>query len=107
MDTRLLNGFSVETTARTAGRLAAVTGLLPAGTRVAIPFLDGDDLPALTAAARTIHELGFRPVPHLAARRIRSAGELTEHLEAVAALTDEVFLVGGDPATPSGPFADA
>lgn len=99
---RLFDDFSLETTAGAVGELAAVSGLIAPGTRIAIPFLDGDDLPGLISAARTVRDLGFRPVPHLAARRIESAGTLT----ALRGVTDEIFLVGGDPAVALGPFAD-
>jgi methylenetetrahydrofolate reductase (NADPH) len=99
--------FSLETTARRVGELAAVQGLLPAGTRVAIPHLDGDSPAELASAARMVRDLGFVPVPHVAARRLGSFAELSDHLSALRDTTDQVFVVGGDPVTPEGPFADA
>jgi methylenetetrahydrofolate reductase (NADPH) len=104
---RLFDDFSLETTAGAAGELAAVSGLIAPGTRIAIPYLDGDDLPALISAARTVRDLGFRPVPHLAARRIESADTLAAHLGTLRGVTNEIFLVGGDRAAALGPFADA
>ena len=99
----MTEGFSFETVARRAGELAAVRGQLPAGTRVTIPHLDGDELPDLVAAARTVRDLGFVPVPHLAARRLESAAGLA----GLRAVTDQLFVVGGDPVTARGPFPDA
>jgi methylenetetrahydrofolate reductase (NADPH) len=99
----MLEDFSFETVARRAGELATVRDLLPAGTRVAIPHLDGDDVPALVEAARTVRKWGFVPVPHLAARRLRSAAGLA----ALGEVTDRLFVVGGDPELARGPFPDA
>jgi methylenetetrahydrofolate reductase (NADPH) len=99
----MTDDFSFETVARRAGELADVRDLLPPGTRIAIPHLDGDDLPGLVEAAHAVRELGFVPVPHLAARRLESAAGLV----ALRAATDQLFVVGGDPVTPRGPFPDA
>jgi methylenetetrahydrofolate reductase (NADPH) len=95
--------FSFETVARRAGELAGVRDLLPPRTRVAIPHLDGDDLVTLVDAAHAVREMGFVPVPHLAARRLESAAGLAALREA----TDQLFVVGGDPAVARGPFPDA
>jgi methylenetetrahydrofolate reductase (NADPH) len=99
----MLTDFSFETVARRAGELADVRDVLPPGTRVAIPHLDGDDLPTLVDAAHTVRELGFVPVPHLAARRLESAAGLA----GLRAATDQLFVVGGDPTVARGPFPDA
>jgi methylenetetrahydrofolate reductase (NADPH) len=98
----MIEDFSFETVARRAGELAAVRDLLPAGTRIAIPHLDGDDVPTIVDAAHAVREMGFVPVPHLAARRLESAAGLA----ALRAATDQLFIVGGDPALPRGPFPD-
>jgi methylenetetrahydrofolate reductase (NADPH) len=104
----LLDGFSLEMTGRDAARLEEAATLLPAGTRVNITYLAGETPEQRVGAARAAGCLGFTPVPHLAARRVRSSAELTEFLAALGevAAVDEVFVVGGDPATPAGPYAD-
>jgi methylenetetrahydrofolate reductase (NADPH) len=99
----MFEDFSFETVARRVGELAAVRDLLPAGTRIAIPHLDGDDVPSLVDAAHAVRELGFVPVPHLAARRLESEAGLAGLRE----VTDQLFVVGGDPALARGPFPDA
>jgi methylenetetrahydrofolate reductase (NADPH) len=101
-EARMIKDFSFETVARRAGELAGVRDLLPAGTRIAIPHLDGDDVPALVGAAHTVREMGFVPVPHLAARRLESAAGLATLRE----VTDQLFVAGGDPVVPQGPFPD-
>ena len=51
---------------------------------------------------------GFRVVPHLAARRIRSAGHLTQVVGRLEeAGVDDVFVVGGDGGEPEGPYPTA
>jgi methylenetetrahydrofolate reductase (NADPH) len=99
----MIEDFSFETVARRVGELAAVRDLLPAGTRIAIPHLDGDDVPSLVDAAHAVRKLGFVPVPHLAARRLESGAGLAALREA----TDQLFVVGGDPMSARGPFPDA
>jgi methylenetetrahydrofolate reductase (NADPH) len=101
-EARMIKDFSFETVARRAGELAGVRDLLPPGTRIAIPHLTGDDLPALVGAAHAVREMGFVPVPHLAARRLESAAGLAGLREA----TDQLFVVGGDPILSRGPFPD-
>jgi methylenetetrahydrofolate reductase (NADPH) len=101
-EARMIKDFSFETVARRAGELAGVRDLLPPGTRIAIPHLTGDDLPALVEAAHAVRDLGFVPVPHLAARRLESAAGLA----GLRGATDQLFVVGGDPVLSRGPFPD-
>jgi methylenetetrahydrofolate reductase (NADPH) len=63
--------------------------------------------PTADLAAR-LADRGFRAVPHLAARGIRSAGHLRGLVERlVAAGIDEVFIIGGDDREPVGPYVAA
>jgi len=101
--TRLLDGFSLEMTGKDTGEVAGAA--IPAGTRVNVTFLGSEDRDMRLAAARELENHGLVPVPHLSARRLRSHDELAEFLAALN--TDRVFAVGGDPATPHGPFPDA
>jgi hypothetical protein len=52
---------------------------------------------------------GFTPVPHISARRLRSETVLEQLVSGLFAegLSQHVFVVGGDPHVPHGPFADA
>ncbi|WP_146116739.1 methylenetetrahydrofolate reductase [Microbacterium sp. MYb64] len=82
---------------------------IPAGTKINVTFLGNEDLEMRVAAAKAVRDLGFVPVPHISARRLRSRAQLEEflgRLQEVGA-TDHVFVVGGDPATPDGPYASA
>ncbi|WP_414683961.1 methylenetetrahydrofolate reductase [Microbacterium sp.] len=82
---------------------------IPAGTKVNVTFLGNEDLDMRVAAAKAVRENGFVPVPHISARRLRSQDQLEEflgRLQEVGA-TKSVFVVGGDPTTPEGPYEDS
>jgi methylenetetrahydrofolate reductase (NADPH) len=99
----------MEMTGKDVARLEAAAGVIPAGTRIHITFLDNEDLALRVNAAAAVRRLGFTPVPHISARRLRSQAELEEFLTALRAIdaTETVFAVGGDPAVPLGPYEDS
>jgi methylenetetrahydrofolate reductase (NADPH) len=107
--TRLLDDFSLEMTGKDVEKLHDARASIPAGTRVNVTYLGNEDLEMRLGAARAVRELGFVPVPHISARRLSSHAVLEEYLAAlrVDGATDNVFVVGGDPAEPEGPFADS
>jgi methylenetetrahydrofolate reductase (NADPH) len=96
-------------TGKDAPELSGAAALLPAGTRMNVTFLASEDLSLRLAAARAVREAGLRPVPHIAARRLGSASELEQVLTALEAegLSERVFVIGGDPSTPHGPYGSA
>ncbi|WP_432838469.1 methylenetetrahydrofolate reductase [Dactylosporangium sp. CA-092794] len=105
----LLDGFSLEMTGRDTGEVGAIRDIVPPGTRINVTFLGGEDLTLRRSAARAVKAAGFVPVPHISARRLASPAALSEHLATLAAdgTVEYVFVVGGDPATPHGPYSDA
>lgn len=105
----LLRDFSLEMTGKDVPALEDAAAVLPAGTRINVTFLGNEDLGMRVAAARAVREHGFVPVPHLSARRLRSPGELEEFLAALAEVgaAEHVFVVGGDPEVPEGPYPDS
>lgn len=84
-----------------------------------LPHLPPDSPVSVTASAsKTLEDtldltaelcaLGHRPVPHVAARMVRSRDHLEELLGRISALDlNEIFLVGGDVTSPAGPFESA
>lgn len=100
--------FSIEATRPSAAEIAAMAGILPAGTEVyitAVPKLTADEL---VAAAAQLRRAGLEPVVHVAARMQRGLQNLADLL---ARLHDEanvrrLLVIGGD-AAQAGPFADA
>ncbi|PRB08091.1 5,10-methylenetetrahydrofolate reductase [Microbacterium sp. MYb64] len=105
----LVDDFSLEMTGKDVPGLQEARDTIPAGTKINVTFLGNEDLEMRVAAAKAVRDLGFVPVPHISARRLRSRAQLEEflgRLQEVGA-TDHVFVVGGDPATPDGPYASA
>ncbi|MER1968272.1 methylenetetrahydrofolate reductase [Castellaniella sp. GW247-6E4] len=105
----LLSGYSLEMTANGLPALERAAYAITPGTPISITFLPGEDYAARVRAAQGVRRLGFVPVPHLSARRIGGAAELEGFMTALvdAAQVDRVFVVGGDPDRPLGPYADA
>lgn len=105
----LLNDFSLEMTAKDIEQLDEAARFLPANTTISITFLPGESFASRVDAAARVAALGFKPVPHLSARRLTSLGELEGFLDALAGRFNlrQVFVVAGDLPAPSGPFDDA
>lgn len=105
----LLEDFSLEMTAKDVPSLDETARLVPAGTRVNITFLGNEDHAMRLEAARAVRAVGLTPVPHVAARRIDSEAELDEILAGLAdaGAAEHLCMIGGDPATPAGPFPDS
>lgn len=108
---QLVEGYSLEITGKEKDvvGLTEAASLIPQGTKVNVTFLGNEDLQMRVAAAKAVKGLGFVPVPHISARRLASQAQLEEFLDALAEIgaTEHVFAVGGDPATPEGPYPDA
>lgn len=97
---------SIEVTPKQASTAEALSGLLPAGTRVYLTDLGTDSVAVLAEAAVRIRDLGLEPVPHIAVRRIRSRAEIESRLKGFrdAAGVTDVLIIGGGAEPPSGPF---
>lgn len=103
----LVAGFSIEVTPATAGKHAALAGLLPAATRVYVAFVPGDDHRSVAAVAARIRAEGLIPVPHFPARSIVDRAQLDDYLRRVTgdAGVDEVLVIGGGIDRPRGAFS--
>lgn len=104
-----INAFSLEVSAKTMPALRAEAARIAPGTTISIPYLANEDDDARLAAARTVRELGFEPMPHLSARRIGSRAALERFMERAAseAGVAKCLLIAGDLSTPAGPYADS
>ncbi|MCI3276803.1 methylenetetrahydrofolate reductase [Streptomyces cylindrosporus] len=109
VSTALLEDFSLEMTGKDVGKLEGARDSIPRGTRINVTFLGNEDLEMRLAAARAVKRLGFVPVPHISARRLGSRDDFEGFLAGLRAdgTADNVFLVGGDPSVPEGPYADS
>ena len=105
----VLDDFSMEMTGKDVAKVENAAGVIPAGTRINVTFLENEDLQMRVDAAEAVKRLGFTPVPHISARRITSQEHLEEFLAALRVIhaTENVFAVGGDPAVPMGPYEDS
>ena len=101
-----MRDFSIE---RTPGEVAAMGALptdLPAGSRVYVTWIAGNDFARTLRAAVRLRELDMQPVPHLAARAIADADALDDMLGALhrEADVDHALLVAGSMRAPVGSF---
>ena len=108
MQQRLVTGGSIELTSG-LDSVDAAEGRLPTGTPVFVPSLPKRPLKENLATLKALKQRGFEPVPHLAARRLRSAAELQQFLGTAVreAAVNQVLLIGGDVEIHDGPFASA
>lgn len=105
---RLLNNASFEITFGQSSDTDGVRRFIQPHTDVFIANTAGHPQPNLISAIRAARVCGFNPVPHLAARNIKSVEELTKIAHALKdTRADSVFIVGGGAAQPIGPFVDA
>lgn len=88
--------------------LPAVATRVPEGTALSVTCLPRHGVHATTEASLRLAGLGYRVVPHLAARGIADRARLARALRAfeTAGIT-EVFAIGGDAPQPAGPYANA
>ena len=102
----LVNRYSLEVSSRSARDLDACRTHLERGSDVYINFIAGDDLAAKVRCASALRASGFRPVPHIGARHLKSASQLDDLLARLAgeAGVDRALLIAGDASQPAGPF---
>lgn len=101
--------YTLETTGKGIGQIAAAKDLIPPKTPINVAFLGNEDHSQRINAARFIRENGFEPVPIISSRRLRSGHDRDELLNDLieAAAPSRFIFVGGDPATPAGPYEDS
>jgi methylenetetrahydrofolate reductase (NADPH) len=102
----MVDGYSLEMTAKELDGLREAAPLIRPGTQVAITFLPGEEMEQRVQAAELVRQLGFEPIVHLSARRLTSEAELDKYLGDVTsrAKVKRVFIIAGDPPEPEGPY---
>ncbi|OGT75126.1 MAG: 5,10-methylenetetrahydrofolate reductase [Gammaproteobacteria bacterium RIFCSPLOWO2_02_FULL_56_15] len=105
----ITEGFSIEITAKDIDGLREAAPKLPPDTPVAVTFLPGETLEARLAAAKEVRKLGFEPMPHFSARRIKSEAEFKLMIEKMVAeaKVKRCFVIAGDSPTSEGPYLDS
>ena len=92
----------------TEGVLDLVVAHVPRDVTLTVTASPRRGLPATVQLAVRLAQLGYRAIPHLAARMIRDAHELGQIFEVLRpAGIRNVFVVAGDAKTPAGQFPDA
>lgn len=101
--------YALEVTAKDIVQVKASKPEIPPATPINIAFLGNEDHAQRVNAARIIRECGFEPVPIISSRRLLSEQDRDSLLGALieGANPTRFILVGGDPATPAGPYADS
>jgi methylenetetrahydrofolate reductase (NADPH) len=105
----LLQGASLELSARDLTDIEACVPLLDPGTAIYISMPPGQTYLSSVMLAARIRRAGFRAVPHIAARQLASVAVLDDFLARLAGETgvDNALLVAGDWDRPCGPFASS
>jgi methylenetetrahydrofolate reductase (NADPH) len=100
---------SIEMTADRLGDARDLALALPGGTKVYVNHLPRHTLATRRAALEALHAAGLEPVPHVAARRVASRGDLKALLAGAVASAgvQKVLLIGGDDPVPIGPYPDS
>jgi len=96
---------SIEINAPEIKHLAASRSILPAGKRMYVSHLPKQSWEETIAATREVGVAGFVPIPHVPVRLLSSAETADRVIGALAVYTNEVLLIAGDYAQPSGPYA--
>ncbi|HWW64790.1 MAG TPA: methylenetetrahydrofolate reductase [Sphingomonadaceae bacterium] len=106
---RLVDDFSLEMTAKDVAKLEEAAPNIPQGTRISVTFLPNETFPDRVAASLRVKQLGFVPVPHFSARRLKTQAELESFLDSLASEVqiENAFVIAGDPPRPEGPYEDA
>ena len=104
----LVAAGSIEMGAHRPQDALAIAALLPAGTPVYVNHLPRHSLADSLASLVSVRTAGLEPVPHIAARRIRSRDELESFLlRAVReAGVRKALILGGDEPAALGPYGD-
>jgi methylenetetrahydrofolate reductase (NADPH) len=101
----LMARFSIEVTPRELDKLPPLTDVLAPGTSVFITWLPNASFDDTVACARRIHDAGLVPVPHLAARAVRSEAQIEEIVGALEAEgVTRVLAIAGSVDEVAGPF---
>jgi methylenetetrahydrofolate reductase (NADPH) len=99
----------MEMTGKDVEKVENAASVIPAGTRINVTFLENEDLAMRVNAAAAVKRLGFTPVPHISARRLKSQEMLEEYLTALRDIgaAENVLIIGGDPTQPMGPYEES
>lgn len=101
-----MRGYSIEVNPNEPKVVDAAVARLDPGTEVFLTWIPGTNAMDLVGPAARLRRAGLVPVPHVGARHIQSAAQLELLAARLAgdAGVDRVLIIGGDRATPAGPY---
>ena len=101
-----ISGYSIEVLPRSAAKIDSFRDVLPKNTRVYIAHLETEDISAMVATAKRIHDEGFAVMPHIPARIISNKEMLHDWISMYQneAGVDEALLLAGGLKKPAGDF---
>jgi methylenetetrahydrofolate reductase (NADPH) len=106
---RLMQGASIESTFPRRADLDAARQILSTGTQLNLSLPASHEPAELCRLVAEVRAVGLEPVPHIAARALKSrndAQDLLARLNGEAGVT-RALVIAGDAERPAGPFADA
>lgn len=101
--------WSIEVTPPGSAKIESYSDILAEGTTVNVTFLPGTDPKDTVDVAVRLRDEGMNPVPHIAARSLKSKEQLDELVADMTnrAKVDEVLVIGGGVDNPVGDFASS
>lgn len=100
--------MSIELAPEQARRFEPQADCFPPGSRVFLTHLTGKPEAMQVEAAMRIRQLGYEPVPHLAARNFRSEADYVDLVRAHSRNgVREALFLGGNPLLFAGPLAES
>ncbi len=102
----MLRGYSIEVNPNDPKVVDAALARLDPDTEVFLTWIPGANPMDLIGPAARLRRAGLVPVPHVGARHIQSAAQLEQLAARLVgeAGVDRVLVIGGDRATPAGPY---
>jgi len=102
---KLLQGFSIELNPSDGRTLQAAAERLDRGTEVSLAWIPGANPMEMITPAESLKRAGHIPIPHVAARHAESRAQMQRLAGELAnAGVERILIIGGDRATPAGPF---
>jgi len=104
-----LSSPSFEITTGHKEALETLSGRIAPGANIYIASLPKDTFEKQYHLAKRVYEAGFNPVPHIAARKIKTARHLEKHVSNLCrtAGVTRMLVIAGDREKPIGDFSDS
>jgi methylenetetrahydrofolate reductase (NADPH) len=102
---RFMADYTIETTTHDEGKFDEIAAELRSGTRVYVAHVPGTPIDAVVSLALRFRNAGFRPVPHIIARKLSSLDQLDQALGRLSeGGVEEALCIAGDIAVENNAF---